>query len=238
MYICNYIFVLSISIQLLQAISFHKIAKPDKKCPCKNATLCNPIPRKQNKVLAGFTQANGDWSHYDLNIITELILTSEVDGMDSQLLCLVHSKGVQLHTTVKLTNEIIFDSSLQEQWIRETIGKLNKFHLDGVSISYEENLPESKHSQLSKIIDRVYSVLKTASSSYQLSFSVSWYLEADKNKLYKELSKSADYFLVREFGMSTVVKGPPCYPGPNAPIYGIVSSEFTLISWNKSKQIW
>ena len=233
-------FVTSILILLIFSISISPLpinhggySKDDKTCHCKNETLCVPITRRQDKVIAAYTEANDNWSQYDMGLLTELIVTSDIEKIDSQLICLAHDKGVQVHVAVKLTSDVIYEVTVQKPWIQRQVENLKKFHLDGININYEEYIPPKKQTFLIEFFKEMYSVLKSASISYELSYSASWYLGSDEITLYKELSNSVDYLMLKEFDMSTVVDGPPCTPGPNAPIYKIMSSEWGFHSNTK-----
>ncbi|KAI6647309.1 Di-N-acetylchitobiase-like [Oopsacas minuta] len=178
--------------------------------------------RKGNKIIAVYSAANADWHKYDLSLITEIIVTSK--QIDPDLICLAHVNNVQVHYHVKITSDVIYEKTVQDKWILEQVANIKKQNLDGINVNYQEYAPLKKHSLLIQFVKELYTVLKTASSSYELSYSVSWYLDSDERDIYKELSKYVDYFMVREHDMSSVIAGPPCYPAPNAPIYKIMSS--------------
>ena len=223
--------VFSVCISALAwSINPREFSKDDTTCHCQNTTLCGPIARRHNKVIAAYTSANDNWIQYDMGLLTEIIVTSDIDKIHPKLICLAHAKGVQIHAYVKLTSDVIYEDTTQKPWIQRQVENLKKFHLDGININYDEYIPPKKQTLLTEFLKEMYSVLKAASSSYELSYSVSWYLGSEEIELYKELSNSVDYLMLKEFDMSTVVRGPPCNPGHNAPIYKIMLSEFSCIS--------
>ena len=223
--------IFSIYILAINASPFnHGFSKADTVCHCKDKALCLPIARRQDKVIAAYTPANDNWYQYDMDLLTELIVTSDSESIDPQLICLAHSKRVQIHTFVKLTSDVIYEDTTRKPWIQRQVENVKKFHLDGININYAEFIPPKKQTFLTEFFKEMYSVLKTANLSYQLSYSASWYLKSEEISLYKEISKSVDYFMLEEFDMSTVVDGPPCTPGPNDPIYKIMSSELSGIA--------
>ena len=196
-------------------------------CKCQNNTFCLPIERRSNKIVAVYGTASEDWYQYDLSILTEIIVTSK--QINPELICLAHSKGVQVHAQVKLTSDVIFEATVRDNWMREVLKNVIEMNLDGINLNYQEYIPPKKQSLLTEFVKEFYTALN---SSHQLSYSVGWYLNSEEKKLYKELSQFVDYFMVREFDMSNVIEGPPCYPGPNAPIYKIMSSELLLVKQN------
>ena len=219
------IFIISVCLLVIEAwlIDQQKYTN-NSTCKCQNKTLCLPIERKSNKIVAVYSTTNEDWHQYDFSVLTEIIITSK--QINPELICLAHSKGVQVHSEVKLTSDVIYETTVQDKWIQEVIRNVKNMNLDGISLNYQEYVPPKKQTLLTAFVKELYRALHT---TYQLSYSVQWYLDSEERKLYKELSQFVDYFVVREFDMSNVIQGPPCYPGANAPIYNIMSSELLVL---------
>ena len=219
------IFIISVCLLMIEAWPINQpIYTNNSICKCQNKTLCLPIERKTNKIVAVYSTASEDWYKYDLSILTEIIVTSK--QINPELICLAHSKGVQVHLQVKLTRDVIYETTVRDEWIHEVLRNVTEMNLDGINLNYQEYIPPKKQSLLKEFVKEFYTALH---ASYQLSYSVRWYLDNEERNLYKELSQFVDYFMVREFDMSNVIEGPPCYPGPNAPIYQIMSSELLLL---------
>ena len=87
------------------------------KCPCQDASLCQPIPRAKGHTKLAYSTNPSNWKYYELSKITELALTYDISKMDPQLICAAHKINVQLHLMISFTNETFMNATKTEEWI-------------------------------------------------------------------------------------------------------------------------
>ena len=97
-------FLLSILISLVACVQASRARLPGKAgwetspekrvCPCKTASLCNPVTRVgPERVYAFHTAGASDWRLYDWEQLTTVCVFGE---LDPEMLCHAHSHGVRV----------------------------------------------------------------------------------------------------------------------------------------------
>ena len=139
-------------------------------CPCKDTSLCQPIPPSKGSTRLAYSRVAANWKYYDFSKITELIIFFDVSQMDPQMICTAHQNNVQLHLAGFFNHETFLNSTKKEAWITESLNLIKDNFLDGINIDYEEGRDSQSEPYLVIFVEEVSSRLKSMNKNYQLTY--------------------------------------------------------------------
>ena len=177
-------------------------------CPCKTASLCQPVTATYKKELAVFGDASGGhYKKWNWTEITNVILVSKTNFSD--LYCFAHSHKVRVTLLVGVGDfHKLSDKEFRQQIISSWINDIKMYNLDGLNLDIEGPAATKEVVDgISALTHETYSTVKTLNPNYLLTFDVYYspYL-ADCISLlcynYTAISNGTDYMILMDYDAS------------------------------------
>ena len=208
------------------------------KCPCQDASLCQPIPRAKGHTKLAYSTNPSNWKYYELSKITELALTYDVSKMDPQLICAAHKNNVQLHLMITLSNETFMDGIKTGEWIEDQIDLLKENYLDGIDIDYEVPRQVKWIPHIVNLVGNLSERMKLSSPNYQLTYCI--FGDPSNNpEVFNSIiiPTVVDYFMLMAYDDGFSIEKDECYATANqSPELTIIGNSNTILIFGYSLQ--
>lgn len=142
-------------------------------CPCKSASLCEPVTEKYNKDLAVFGGGdNGNWKKWNWTEITNVILISMANFSD--IYCFAHEHNVRVTILVGAGDfHKLPDPQFRQQIISSWIDKIKTYNLDGINMDIEGPAATKEVVDgISALTHEAHTAIKTINPNYIVTFDV------------------------------------------------------------------
>ncbi|XP_014785201.1 di-N-acetylchitobiase [Octopus bimaculoides] len=188
-------------------------------CPCQDSSLCNVVKITGNNEVFIFSveKSKQSWLKYDWNKVTSIVTFGY---MDTRLMCLAHKHNARVIHLVNYPVKQLLNVTHSNQWIKDQIKEVQKYHYDGVNFDIEDPLEltrEDLRNALTQLVNRTSIMLKSINKNYQVTFDVPWNPHCVDDRCYDvtALSTVTDFLFVMSYDQRSQIGG-PCVAGPNS----------------------
>ena len=212
-------------------------------CPCKDATLCNPVTIENKKEIFGFMGGKYDnykWRFYDWDLLTTLCWPPQSALPD--LVCHAHENKVRILANAygpPLTSNL----TARAEWIKSSMIDVISHSYDGLVFDFEDPLdyraPENIY--YIDLVRETREVLRTYySPSSKTAVCLSWNPFGVDGRYYnnKGLSDVSDFSYIMNYDTRSQIVD-RCTASANAPLFSTIKglNQYLEIGLDKDKII-
>ena len=193
-----------------------------KVCPCKDASLCQPVEEVPEKEVLGFMIRSGNWLYYNWTELTTIAIFTDLnESMLNDLVCHAHAHKVRVVSHIGSEILKLSSKASRESYVTNLLDTVQSQYLDGVNIDAEDPVASGSEEELmlNVVTKEIYTRFKASSSSYQVSLDVAWSPSCIDGRCYDylELSKWTDFLIIMAYDERSQIFDPGlCLAGANS----------------------